>query len=132
MIDMLAAALCLAAGGFHLAVPADGFSLSWRHSIEKIEWRETYRIVGDRLLIADAAIQGSGAGMDPPEGARLEHGAWHYRPAQPWRDSLTLSRSEYAGDYTLCIGSRCAPLETWMAGAPADVPAEVTACRAQG
>ncbi|GAA4333387.1 DUF1850 domain-containing protein [Pigmentiphaga soli] len=127
---MLVAALCLAAGGFHVALPGDTFTLSWRHSIEKIEWRESYRVAGNRLLITDAAVLGSGAGMDPPPDARFEGGAWHYRPAQPWRDSLTLSRSEFAGDYQLCIGGRCAPLETWMAGAQRDIPAVVTACRA--
>ncbi|VCU68339.1 hypothetical protein PIGHUM_00390 [Pigmentiphaga humi] len=125
------AALCLAAGGFHATVAADAFTLSWRHSIEKIEWRESYLIRDNRLFIADAAVRGSGAGMDPPEGARLEHGAWHYRPAQPWRESIVLSRSEFAGDYLLCTERRCAPLETWMAGAPAGVPAELSACRTE-
>ena len=59
-------------------------------------------------------MRGSGAGMEPPAGARLRQGVWHYRLADPWRRELVLARSEFVPDYELCIDGSCRPLSDWM------------------
>ena len=110
------AALCLLAGALRAEIPADRFTLRWQHSIEKIDWEEDYRIVGDWLFLASARIKGSGAGMEPPPGAYYALGVWHYRPAPDmrWTRSLRLTRSEFARDYELCISGTCQKLTHWI------------------
>ena len=99
-------------------LPTAEFTLQWTHSVEKIRWEEDYRIAGDKILITAARIQGSGAGMEPPEGAELRDGQWHYRPRVPPMDKLTLARSGYVNDYRLCMNNRCVSL-TDILGLPA-------------
>ena len=76
------AALCLAAGALTVSLPATHFTLRWQHSIEKIWWEEDYALAGPWLVITGARIRGSGAGMDPPDGAWLDHGVdlAHFSP----------------------------------------------------
>lgn len=100
--------ICLLAAGVVVATLAtDAFTLVWRHSVERVTWEEDWRAEGGRLMAVEARIQGSGAGMEPPPGARLIDGRWHYRPALPPQDHLTLSRSRFTQDYTLCWSGRC-------------------------
>lgn len=103
-------ALCVAAAALTVALPLQSFTLAWTHSIEKIRWEEDYRIVGDRLQLVEARIRGSGAGMEPPEGARLIDGVWHYTPALPLLPRLSLARSPYVADYQLCWDGACKPM----------------------
>jgi hypothetical protein len=108
------AALCLAAGALHVELPVSNFSLRWVHSIEKLQWVEDYLVVGRWLYLSRAHIRGSGAGMEPPDGAQLHDGVWHYRSADPWRRELLLARSEFVPDYELCIGDVCRRLTHWL------------------
>jgi hypothetical protein len=108
------AALCLAAGGLQLSLPVSQFTLRWVHSIEKIEWSEDYEVAGGWLHLSRAHIRGSGAGMEPPPGAVLLDGVWHYRLADPWRRELVLARSEFVPDYQLCFAGGCWPLTRWL------------------
>ncbi len=103
-------AVCLAALGLTLHLPFQAFTLAWTHSIEKTLWEEDYRVVAGGLQLSEARIRGSGAGMEPPQGAVLKHGVWHYTPALPVQQRLRLARSVYAGDYTLCWSGTCHPL----------------------
>jgi hypothetical protein len=118
--------LCLAAAAVLTTLPAPAFTLSWTHSIEKIRWEEDYRIDGGRLQMVEARIRGSGAGMEPPEGAVLRNGVWHYRPALGTVAQLDLARSGFVDDYALCWDGRCHPMAT-LAGSPADSPRVVLA-----
>lgn len=104
--------LCLLSAGVVVAtLAADAFTLRWLHSVEKIVWEEDWRVAADGRLVADTArLQGSGAGMEPPDGARLIDGWWHYRPALAPQPRLALSRSRFTTDYTLCWGGGCRPL----------------------
>lgn len=122
------AALCLAAGSLHVSLPAAHFTLRWQHSIEKIEWAEDYEVVGPWLHLSEARIRGSGAGMEPPDGARLRDGVWHYRLADPWRREIVLARSEFVPDYELCIEGRCRRLTHWLPIAAG--PTTLRACSA--
>ncbi|MFN6961532.1 MAG: DUF1850 domain-containing protein, partial [Rhodocyclaceae bacterium] len=74
--------LCLVAG-LLVAPLGDAVTLSWTHSIEKILWEEDWRREGDRLRLVAARVRGTGAGMEPPAGAVLKDGVWHYAPALP-------------------------------------------------
>lgn len=123
------AALCLAAGALQASVPVDHFTLRWRHSIEKIEWDEDYEIAGNWLHLSQARIRGSGAGMEPPPGAALIDGVWHYRLADPWRREVVLARSEFVPDYELCLDGRCRRLTDWLPISAG--PATLTACTAK-
>jgi hypothetical protein len=112
-----AAVLCLAAAAGSAPVPVllpdGGFTLAWTHSIEKVAWEEDYLVAGGWLYLAQARVRGSGAGMDVPPGAVHAGGAWGYRPAERWHRELRLTRSDYAGDYRLCIGGSCRELRHW-------------------
>ena len=111
--------LCLGLA-FSLAlarVPAQQFTLAWTHSVEKVVWEEDYQIDDDRLLLTEARVRGSGAGMEPPSGAQLINGVWHYRPSLSPLPKLTLTRSHYAGDYQLCWMADCQNL-TKLLGPP--------------
>jgi hypothetical protein len=114
LIGAATVALCLAAGPFEVRVPTQQFTLRWQHSIEKTEWDEDYSVAGNWLFLSQARIRGSGAGMEPPAGARLVAGAWQYRPDDPWRREVVLARSEFVRDYELCIRGRCRPLGDWL------------------
>ncbi|MFA6313034.1 MAG: DUF1850 domain-containing protein [Sterolibacterium sp.] len=110
------AGICLAAGLIVATLPLHSFTLAWTHSIEKIRWEEDYRIVDRRLVLEEARIRGSGAGMEPPPDAVLKNGIWSYRPTLAPLGALRLSHSPYAAGYTLCSDGRCRPLAEILTG----------------
>jgi hypothetical protein len=111
---MSVAALCVATVAATVTLPARRFTLVWQHTVEKTLWEEDYLVAGDWLFLAGARIRGSGAGMEPPEGAVLQRGVWHYRPASPWRREVVLANSEFAGEYTLCLDHACKRLNAYL------------------
>jgi hypothetical protein len=119
--------LCMTAGVFQAFVAAQSFTLAWTHSIEKVRWEEDYRIVDNRLELTQARVRGSGAGMEPPPGALLRDGAWHYRPRIDTLPALVLARSDYTADYELCLDGACRPLTHWIPVAPS--PTRIEPCR---
>ncbi len=108
-------AVCLAAGALMIVIPTTAFVLSWTHSVEHTLWRENWRVSGDALVLDEAAVQGSGAGMEAAADARLVDGAWRYRPVLPPLQRLRLAHSEFAGDYRLCWSNRCEMLANLVA-----------------
>ncbi|MEP7085646.1 MAG: DUF1850 domain-containing protein [Betaproteobacteria bacterium] len=110
----MAIGLCLAAGALHAFVATHRFTLAWQHSIEKVRWEEDYVIGSAALELREARIAGSGAGMEPPDGAVLSGGVWHFRPATSRLRTLNLARSEFVDDYELCVLGRCHPLSRWI------------------
>jgi hypothetical protein len=120
--------LCLTAGAVGAVLAINGFTLSWTHSIEKIRWEEDWRVVGSELVIDEARIRGSGAGMEPPAGSVLKNGVWHYRPVLPPQAVLRLSHSPHAGGYTLCTATLCAPLADRLPGIDNNAVIELRAC----
>jgi hypothetical protein len=104
-------ALCIfAAGVLRASLPAAQFTLAWQHSVEKTRWEERYAVERGRLVLREARIQGFGAGMEPPAGARFVAGWWVWRPKLKPLPELRLTRSSYSSDYTLCWNERCAAL----------------------
>jgi hypothetical protein len=110
--------LCLGLAGAVLAqLPVTHFTLAWNHTIEKIRWEEDYRVTDQGLVLEEARVKGNGAGMEIPEGARLENGTWHYRRQLPPLQPLSLGRTPEAGDYQLCFDGQCRAMSQWL-GAP--------------
>ncbi|MHC9235070.1 DUF1850 domain-containing protein [Pseudooceanicola sp. 502str34] len=124
---------CLLAGAMVLSLAAgDRFSLEWTHSVEKQAWRETWEVIpsktmeatGDRRLhLVEAAVKGSGAGMEPGEGGHFEDGWWVWAPDLPPVRALTLAASgETPSAWTLC-GAECVEL-----GATSGAPIHLAPC----
>ncbi|MGC2857199.1 DUF1850 domain-containing protein [Novispirillum sp. DQ9] len=105
--------LCIAAAGVLLAVPvpAEGFELRWVHSVERTEWRERWVPTADGLRLLESRVQGSGAGMEPAEGAVLENGWWVDRTPRRTVTELSLPLSPYAAPYQLCVAEVCRRLD---------------------
>lgn len=120
--------LCLAAGKILLTIPVTSFTLAWTHSIEKTRWEEDWYIADRQLIIREARIKGAGAGMEPPPGAQLKNGTWHYRPAAQPPGSILLTHSPYAAGYELCTGQACQPLSHLLPGLDKHATIELSAC----
>lgn len=107
---------CLMAGALALAV-SHGFTLSWIHSVERVEWVEHWRVEEGRLHLDRAAVRGSGAGMEPGADAVLQDGWWVWSPGLAVQ-SLVLAASGATGQgWRLCSDSGCRVLGQ-DAGAP--------------
>jgi hypothetical protein len=120
--------LCLASGGLLVALPLTGFTLAWTHSIEKARWEEDWHLSGTTLVVSEARIRGSGAGMEPPPGARFEKGIWHYTPSIPPQQRLRLAHSPYTAGYELCLDGHCQPLADLLPGINDNAVIELSAC----
>lgn len=102
--------LCaVTAAGLLLLTPADHFDLAWTHSVEKIEWREEWRVEAGRLHLVRASVQGSGAGMEPPPEAVLKDGSWTWNPDRSFAE-VALARSDFTADWRLCVEGECREL----------------------
>lgn len=120
--------LCIFAGGAIKAFTAvTAFTLAWSHSVEKIEWREDWRVAGDRLVLVEAHVHGDGAGMEPPAGARLDSTGWSWRPDVQPLSEVILRRSGATSDWRLCIGAECRDLGAVVGDAD---PVRLAACPA--
>jgi hypothetical protein len=121
-------AVCLAAGALAAVLATDAFTLSWTHSVEKVEWQEDYRVVDGALVLQEARIKGSGAGMEPPDGAVLRDGWWTYRPAMGPIGVLRLTHSHFVADYRLCWAEACRSLGDMLPGPVDPEVAELRPC----
>lgn len=106
--------LCLAAGALVVALGGDEIVLGWRHSVQKTLWEEIWRDEAGGLTLVEARIEGSGAGMDPPDGARLIDGFWRWRPALPAQREVVMRRSGATADWRICIGGSCRPMGDYL------------------
>lgn len=133
--------ICLLSGALAAFIPAERFTLAWTHSIEKQRWEEDWQVLAAGkapdgattswvLSLVEARIHGSGAGMEPPAGAVLREGTWHYR-VERIVDDLALTHSAYVAPYALCIEGRCRPLADHLPGL-APHPAEPVVVTVRG
>jgi len=117
--------LCLLASGKLTVMAVTAFSLSWTHSVEKVRWQEDWRVTPAGLVLVEARVKGSAAGMEPPEDAVLKDGWWAYRPHVGPQARVLLARSGATGDgWKLCSAEGCTVL-----GTEAGEAMELSACR---
>jgi hypothetical protein len=116
--------LCIVAAGKTVTLAVAAFTLSWTHSVERTRWREDWAITPAGLQIVEARVKGSGAGMEPAEGAVLRDGWWVYVPKLPPQRTLMLAASgATGGGWTLCTAQDCLTI-----GATAGAPVELRPC----
>jgi hypothetical protein len=89
--------VCFIAGAIVKTLQVSAFTLVWTHSVQKTDWQEDWRASPDGLLLTEARVKGSGAGIDPPAEARLVDGWWRWRPQAVTRSEVILSQSNVAG-----------------------------------
>ncbi len=118
--------LCLAAGTLVISLSASEITLRWRHSVQKTLWEEVWRETPTGLVIDEARVEGSGAGMDPPEGALLRDGFWRWRPTIPPQRKVVMRRSGATADWQVCIAGKCQAMSE-LAPHEAD-PIALTVC----
>ena len=102
--------LCLASAGVVKALSIATFTLAWTHSIEKTAWQEDWRVTPKGLVLIEARVKGSGAGMEPGPGARLINGWYQWRPEGGPRPTVVLANSGAAGEWRLCANGTCRTL----------------------
>ncbi|KPH81037.1 DUF1850 domain-containing protein [Bosea vaviloviae] len=118
--------LCLAAGALTVALGSGEVTLRWRHSVQKTLWEEVWRETPDGLVMAEARIEGSGAGMDPPEGSRLSDGFWRWTPKLPPQRDIIMRRSGATADWQICVAGQCRAMSEYL---PAEAdPVTLKAC----
>lgn len=99
---------CLMIGASLLALTTPEFTLEWQHSVEKVRWREGWSVGADGLRLTTAAVKGSGAGMEPGDGATLLDGWWVWHPDAAPLAGLTLATSgATGGGWRLCADGVC-------------------------
>jgi hypothetical protein len=104
--------VCLASAVLAMGVGVNAFSLHWTHSVEKIGWTEFWRVDGTELVLQEAWIEGSGAGMEPPDDAVFRQGHWVYRvPRRVAALSLAVSGATVSG-WQWCANGQCQDLDT--------------------
>lgn len=102
--------LCLVAGAVAAPLLTGTVTLAWTHSVEKVLWEERWRETPAGLVLEEARVRGSGAGMDPPPEARLVDGAWTWTPKVPPLPEVVMRRSGATADWRVCIGGACRPM----------------------
>ncbi|MFV0410372.1 MAG: DUF1850 domain-containing protein [Paracoccus sp. (in: a-proteobacteria)] len=109
---------CLLIGAVALSLSGDSFTLDWTHSVEKVSWREQWQLDPGGLHLRQAAVKGSGAGMEPGPDARLRNGWWVWQPDLAPVEKLVLAASGATPSaWKLCDGADCRDLGA-MPGAP--------------
>ena len=119
--------LCLASAGLVKALSIAAFTLVWTHSIEKVDWQEDWRVTPQGLVLTQARVKGSGAGMEPPPEARLVDGWFQWQPKRAAMPEVVLGNSGAADEWRLCHDGDCRKLSE-IFGRPVGV--NVTTMRA--
>lgn len=102
--------LCITTAGVTLALALETFTLAWTHSVERTRWEEDWRVMPTGLVIEEARIEGSGAGMEIPADARLVDGFWVYRPRLAPQEKVHLIDAGRGADWDICSAGICLPL----------------------
>ena len=105
--------VCLVTGAKLTVIALNAFTLAWTHTVEKTGWEEDWRLAGDRMVLHTARIKGSGAGMEPPDNARLIDGWWQYHPKDLSVPEIRLANhGGVAGAWRICVEAACSALNS--------------------
>ena len=119
--------VCILSAGKVLTLAVSAFSLSWTHSVEKIDWQEDWQSTPAGLVMTMARVKGSGAGMEPGDDAVLKDGWWQWTPSLGPQPELRLAASGATGSgWTLCTVDGCQVL-----GEAASEPLVIKRCEAE-
>jgi hypothetical protein len=121
-VTSIAICIAIVAVSKGIVLPTDAITLGWTHTVEGTRWEEDYTIVRGALVIREARVKGSGAGMDPPTGSNWAGGWWRYFPSLGPLREVTLANSSFAPGYTVCWNGACRQLQTIV---PLDTPAKI-------
>jgi hypothetical protein len=112
--------LCLASPVLAVGMALAPFTLQWTHSVERVVWQERWAAQADGLRLVEAQVRGSGAGMEPADGARWQDGAWVWGGDEQALAALDLAVSGATGQgWQWCTQGRpCVDLETWLGLTP--------------
>ncbi len=102
--------LCISAGGVTLGLALQTFTLGWTHSVEHTRWEEDWRVSSAGLVIEEARVEGTGAGMEIPADAELADGVWRYRPKLTEQKAVHLLDAGRGGDWDICVAGECRKL----------------------
>ncbi|MEI4472634.1 DUF1850 domain-containing protein [Frigidibacter sp. MR17.24] len=103
--------LCLSGAAGAVALAVSSFTLSWTHSVERVEWWERWEVTTAGLRPIEARVVGTGAGMEIPEGAVRDGDGWLFRPHLPLQRSVLLAASgRTPSGWTLCAAGSCRTL----------------------
>ncbi len=80
---------------------APQLTLRWTHSVEKTTWEEVWQRNDTGLVLTEARIEGSGAGMEPPPDAQKKGRFWVWSPMLRIVE-VNLAHSGVAGEWSLC------------------------------
>ena len=116
---------CLVAGATVVRLAA-AITLAWTHSVQKSTWQEDWRATPAGLVLDGVRVQGSGAGMEPPEGAVLEGSFYVSHPALAPQREVILRRSGATDDWRVCIADSCRPMAEFLP--PEADPVTLTTC----
>ena len=100
--------LCIVSGTTIAKIATLTFTLSWQHSVQKTQWIETWRVLPTTLELVEAKVEGTGAGMEPPEGAVFDGRFWRWKPTVGPLPEVRLSRSDVLPQgWQLCTPDGC-------------------------
>jgi hypothetical protein len=117
--------VCLLVGAVAMSLASPDFTLTWTHSVEKVEWVESWRVEADGLRLMGAKVKGSGAGMEPNDTAVLQDGWWVWS-ADRLLPELELAASGATGaGWRICQDGHCQEI-----GAKAGAPIRLAPCGA--
>lgn len=106
--------LCIATALFAVGLGTSSFTLSWTHSVEHTEWVEAWQIQDQMLVLQWAKVRGSGAGMEPPEGARMQDGWWVYQVPLRVAELRLASSGATGSGWRLCTAVGCNDIEALL------------------
>ncbi|WP_029004012.1 DUF1850 domain-containing protein [Azorhizobium doebereinerae] len=120
--------ICLSGAGTTVKL-ALAFTLAWTHSVQKTSWEEDWLATPQGLVITEMRIEGSGAGMEPPEDAVRLDGRYVAHPHIAPLAEVVLRRSNATADYRICLDGTCRPMGELV---PPDAdPVTLTLCSEQ-
>lgn len=125
-----------AAKSVRFPLPCNVFDLSWRHSVERTEWRETYTIgPGRKILLTASTFASTGAGLSDRladgEVFRLEGGTMRIEGRRVPVRELRLRLSDVS-PHVLHVGERAIGLNSMFGEGVVTIRAEEEQTRKGG